>query len=105
LERSWGKVKEESMTVRVRIPTPLRRFTGGQEEVSATGTTIGMVVDDLERQHPGIKERICDEQGKVRKFVNIYVNGDDIRFLQSLDTPVKEGDEISIVPAIAGGRA
>ncbi len=93
------------MTVRVRIPTPLRRFTGGQEEVAATGTTVAMVVDDLERQHPGIKERICDEQGKVRKFVNIYVNGDDIRFLQSLDTRVKEGDEISIVPAIAGGRA
>lgn len=93
------------MSVRVRIPTPLRRFTGGQEEVTAAGTTIRMVVEDLERRHPGIKERICDESGKVRKFVNIYVNGDDIRFLDSLDTPVKDGDEISIVPAIAGGSA
>ncbi|GIW43813.1 MAG: MoaD family protein [Candidatus Binatia bacterium] len=92
------------MSVRVRIPTSLRRFTGGQEEVTASGSTIGMVVEDLERQHPGIKERLCDESGKVRRFVNIYVNGDDIRFLNSLDTPVKDGDEISIVPAIAGGR-
>lgn len=92
------------MSVRVRIPTSLRRFTGGQEEVIASGNTIGMVVEDLERQHPGIKERLCDESGKVRRFVNIYVNGDDIRFLNSLDTPVKDGDEISIVPAIAGGH-
>jgi molybdopterin synthase sulfur carrier subunit len=92
------------MSVRVRIPTSLRRFTGGQEEVIASGSTIGMVVEDLERQHPGIKERLCDESGKVRRFVNIYVNGDDIRFLNSLDTPVKDGDEISIVPAIAGGH-
>ncbi|GBD27479.1 Sulfur carrier protein CysO [bacterium HR30] len=91
------------MSVRVRIPTPLRRYTSGQEEVTASGTTVGMVVEDLERRHPGIKERICDETGKVRKFVNIYINGDDIRFLNSLETPVKDGDEISIVPAIAGG--
>ncbi|MDZ7380014.1 MAG: MoaD/ThiS family protein [candidate division KSB1 bacterium] len=93
------------MSVRVRIPTPLRRFTGGQEEVTASGVTVGMVVEDLEQRHPGIKERICDESGKVRRFVNIYVNGDDIRFLDSLETPVKDGDEISIVPAIAGGEA
>lgn len=91
------------MGVRVRIPTPLRRYTNGQEEVVASGTTVGLVLEDLERNHPGIKERLCDELGKVRRFVNIYVNGDDIRFLDSLDTPVKDGDEISIVPAIAGG--
>ncbi len=91
------------MSVRVRIPTPLRRFTGGSEEVVASGATVGAVVDEMERQFPGIKERLCDEEGRVRRFVNIYVNGDDIRFLNDLETPVKDGDELSIVPAIAGG--
>ena len=91
------------MSVRVRIPTPLRRFTGGAEEVGVGGTTIAAAVEDLERKFPGIKERLCDEQGRVRRFVNIYLNGDDIRFLSSLDTPVKDGDEVAIVPAIAGG--
>jgi len=92
------------MPIQVRIPTPLRKFTGGAESVTATGTTIGAVVQDLESRHPGLKERLCDDSGKVRRFVNLYVNGDDIRFMNSLDTPVKDGDEISIVPAIAGGR-
>lgn len=91
------------MSVQVRIPTPLRRFTGGAEEVRAAGATVGHVVDDLERQFPGIKERLCDEEGRVRRFVNVFINGDDIRFLNNLETAVKEGDEISIVPAIAGG--
>ncbi len=91
------------MSVHVRIPTPLRRFTGGAEEVSATGATVAALVEDLERSHPGLKERICDEQGKVRRFVNIFVNGDDIRFLNNLETATKAGDEVSIVPAIAGG--
>jgi len=91
------------MSVHVRIPTPLRRFTGGAEEVSATGVTVAALVEDLERNHPGLKERICDEGGKVRRFVNIFVNGDDIRFLNNLETAIKAGDEISIVPAIAGG--
>jgi molybdopterin synthase sulfur carrier subunit len=91
------------MSVHVRIPTPLRRFTSGAEEVSASGATISALVEDLERSHPGLKERICDEAGKVRRFVNIFVNGDDIRFLNNLDTSVKDGDEVSIVPAIAGG--
>lgn len=91
------------MSVKVRIPTPLRRFTGGAEEVGVDGTTIGTVVDNLEKRYPGIKERLCDDQGRVRRFVNLYVNGDDIRFLNSLDTSVKDGDEVSIVPAIAGG--
>ena len=91
------------MSVRIRIPTPLRRFTGGAEEVSVSGATVGTAVEDLEKKHPGIKERLCDDSGRVRRFVNVYVNGDDIRFLNSLDTPVKEGDEVSIVPAIAGG--
>jgi molybdopterin synthase sulfur carrier subunit len=91
------------MGIRVRVPTPLRKYTSGAETVAASGATIGALVDDLDRHHPGIKERICDEEGKVRRFVNIYVNGDDIRFLSNLDSPVKDGDEVSIVPAIAGG--
>lgn len=91
------------MGVRVRIPTPLRRFTGGSEEVSVTGATVGQAIEDLEGKHPGIKERLCDDAGKVRRFVNLFVNNDDIRFLSGLETPVKEGDELAIVPAIAGG--
>jgi molybdopterin synthase sulfur carrier subunit len=91
------------MPIHVRIPTPLRRFTGGAEEVGVAGNTVGAVVNDLERQFSGIKERLCDEEGRVRRFVNIYVNGDDIRFLNNLETSVKDGDELSIVPAIAGG--
>jgi molybdopterin synthase sulfur carrier subunit len=91
------------MSVHVRIPTPLRRFTGGAEEISADGATVAALVEDLERNHPGLKERICDEGGKVRRFVNIFVNGDDIRFLNNLETVIKAGDEVSIVPAIAGG--
>ena len=91
------------MSVQVRVPTPLRRFTGGAEEVSANGATMAALVNDIELRYPGIKERICDEEGKVRRFVNIFVNGDDIRFLNNLDTALKDGDEVSIVPAIAGG--
>ena len=91
------------MAIQVRIPTPLRKLTGGAESVAASGATIAAVVQDLETRHPGLKERICDDAGKVRRFVNVYVNGDDIRFLDNLQTAVKDGDEISIVPAIAGG--
>lgn len=91
------------MSVRVRVPTPLRKLTQGADEVDAQGNTIRSIVEDLEKNYPGIKERICDETGKVRRFVNVYVNGDDIRFLQNLETALKEGDNISIVPAIAGG--
>jgi len=91
------------MPAKVRIPTPLRRFTGGSEEVGAAGATVAAVVNDLERQFVGIKDRLCDEEGRVRRFVNIYLNGDDIRFLANLETAVKDGDELSIVPAIAGG--
>ena len=88
----------------VRIPTPLRKLTKNQEEVSAQGKTIGEVLADLEKNFPGIKERICEQSGQVRRFVNIFANDEDIRFLQNLETPVKESDEISIVPAIAGGK-
>ena len=88
----------------VRIPTPLRKYTGGAEAVQADGATVAAIVADLDKTHPGIRERICDDSGAVRRFVNIFVNGEDIRFLQNLDTAVKAGDEVSVVPAIAGGR-
>ena len=91
------------MPVRVRVPTPLRKYTQGADEVGAEGGNVKSLVEDLEKNYPGIKERICDDTGKVRRFVNVYVNGDDIRFLQNLDTALKEGDNISIVPAIVGG--
>jgi molybdopterin synthase sulfur carrier subunit len=92
------------MSVRVRVPTPLRRFTAGVDEVAADGDSIKSVIEDLERRHPGISERLLDEKGEMRRFVNIYLNGDDIRFLNQLSSKVKDGDDISIVPAIAGGR-
>jgi len=87
----------------VRIPTPLRTLTGGADEVTASGKTVGEVVEDLERRHPGIRERLLDEKGAVRRFVNIYVGEEDVRFLDGLRTTLKAGDQISIVPAIAGG--
>jgi molybdopterin synthase sulfur carrier subunit len=87
----------------VRIPTPLRKLTNGLEEVKASGGTIAAIITSLESQYPGLRERICDDQGKVRRFVNIFKNDEDIRFLQSLETPVADTDELSIVPAIAGG--
>src|SRR5256712_4997568 len=89
--------------VQVKVPTPLRKYTGGAGGVEAQGATVAALVDDLERRYPGLKERICDESGQVRRFVNIFVNGEDIRFLAHLETPLKAGDELSIVPAIAGG--
>ena len=87
----------------VLIPTPLRKLTNELESVSAAGATVGEIIHSLDAAFPGIKERICDEAGNVRRFVNIYVGGEDIRFLEDQATPVKEADEISIVPAIAGG--
>ncbi len=91
------------MAVIVRIPTPLRNLTGGAEEVTCAGKTIREIIENLESQFGGIKDRICDENGDVRRFVNIYLNEEDIRFLQNLDTEVGDTSEISIVPAIAGG--
>jgi sulfur-carrier protein len=90
------------MAVKVRIPTPLRTLTAGKDEVEAKGATVREIIEDLERKYPGMKDRLCDDKG-VRRFVNIYQNEEDIRFLDSLETAVKEGDSISIVPAIAGG--
>jgi sulfur-carrier protein len=92
------------MAVTVRIPTPLRSLTRGQAEVQASGTTVGEVVADLERQYAGLRERLMEDGGELRRFINLYVNGEDIRFLQGTITALKDGDEVSIVPAIAGGR-
>ena len=91
------------MAAQVRIPTPLRKYTGGKESVSVDGASIAAIIENLEKNHPGLKDRICEADGTVRRFVNLYVNGDDIRFLDNLESKVKDGDEISIVPAIAGG--
>jgi molybdopterin synthase sulfur carrier subunit len=91
------------MSVKVRIPTPLQKLTNQQALVEVAEGNVNQVINALEKQYPGIKDRICDESGKVRKFVNIYVNEEDIRFLSQESTPVKKGDEVSIVPAIAGG--
>jgi molybdopterin synthase sulfur carrier subunit len=88
----------------IRIPTPLRKLTEGKEEVAASGATVGEVITNLDQAYPGIKARICDDSGAVRKFVNIFANDEDIRYLKNLDTPIKDSDEVSIVPAIAGGR-
>jgi MoaD family protein len=91
------------MAVTVLIPTPLQKLTNGSAEVKAEGNTVGEIVNALEAQFPGIKERLCDDSGKLRRFVNVYVNSEDIRFEQNEETPVKDGDEVSIIPAIAGG--
>jgi molybdopterin converting factor small subunit len=90
-------------TVRVRIPTILRTYTGGESEVSAQGETLAAVLDDLDASYPGIKGRILDEQGAIRRFVNVYVGNDDVRFLDALDTKTPEGVQISVIPAVAGG--
>ena len=87
----------------IRIPQPLRRITNDVDIVSTDAATLGAAVDSLDQQYPGLKERICDEQGQIRRFVNIYINGEDVRFLDSLGTPLKPADEVSIVPAVAGG--
>jgi len=92
------------MAVSVRIPTPLRKLTGGADEVSVEGANISELIDNLEAAHPGLKERICDEAGEIRRFVNVYLNDEDVRFLSGRDTALKDGDEVSIVPAIAGGK-
>jgi sulfur-carrier protein len=89
--------------IKVRIPTPLRPMTGGKSEVDIQGSSIAEIIDNLGTAHPGIKERLYDEKGEIRRFINIYVNEEDIRFLTGKDTPLKDGDEVSIIPAIAGG--
>ncbi len=92
------------MPVLVRIPTPLRTLTKGSAEVQAKGDTVAALVENLEGQFPGLRERLLDESGELRRFINVYVNEEDVRFLQGKTTALKEGDHVSIVPAIAGGR-
>ena len=91
------------MSVSVRIPTILRTYTGGESEVSAEGETLAEVIDDLEAKYSGIKARILDDQGAIRRFVNVYVGNDDVRFLDNLDTKPPDSTQISIIPAVAGG--
>jgi molybdopterin synthase sulfur carrier subunit len=91
------------MAVKVRIPAPLRKLTKEQAVVDCQGPTIEAILADLEKNYPGMKERICDENGQIRRFINVFVNGEDIRFKQGAKTAVADGAEISIIPAIAGG--
>jgi sulfur-carrier protein len=91
------------MSAKVRIPTPLRKLTNNEEIIEVSPATVGEIITELQTRYPGIRERLLDEDGAVRRFVNVYVNEEDIRFLQNQETPVKSGDEISIIPAIAGG--
>ena len=92
------------MSVTVRIPGPLRRITNGVDKVEVEGSNLGGLIGELDSQFPGMKERLLDENGELRYFVNLYLNNEDIRFLQGLDTALNAGDEVSIVPAVAGGR-
>lgn len=87
----------------VRIPTPLRKFTSGQGEINVDASNIAELIDALEKNYPGMKSKLCDESGNLRKFINVFINEEDIRFKQNLETALKTGDDISIVPAIAGG--
>jgi molybdopterin converting factor small subunit len=91
------------MSVSVRIPTILRTYTGGESEVPASGATLAEVLDDLESRHPGIRARILDDNGALRRFVNVYVGNEDVRFLDDLATPTPDGVQVSVIPAVAGG--
>ena len=91
------------MPVKVKVPTPLRRLTDDQREVQVNGSTIRDVIDELENSFPGFRERLCDESGEIRQFINFFVDGEDIRFREGLATEIKDGEAVSIVPAAAGG--
>jgi molybdopterin converting factor small subunit len=91
------------VTAHVRIPTILRTYTGGESEVTAAGSTLSEVLDDLDANYAGIKGRILDDNGELRRFVNVYVGNDDVRFLDNLATPTPDGAQISVIPAVAGG--
>lgn len=91
------------MSVTVRVPTTLRTLTAGESEVAVDGATVSDVLDGLEEKHPGFRERLLDEDGGLRRFVNVFVSDDDVRFLDGLQTPVPDGETVSIIPAVAGG--
>ena len=101
--RPRQRIKNYFMPKKIRIPTPLRKLTNNEEVVEVSAATIGEAIAELQKRFPGIKERLLDDTGGVRRFVNVYVNEEDIRFLQNQETALKEGDEVSIIPAIAGG--
>ncbi|HVL32480.1 MAG TPA: ubiquitin-like small modifier protein 1 [Actinomycetota bacterium] len=92
------------MSITVRIPTPLRSATGGESEVPVDAATVREMLEALEQKYPGIRQRLCEENGEVRRFVNVFVGDEDIRFLQGLQTPIPDGTSVSIIPAVAGGR-
>jgi MoaD family protein len=93
----------DSAQIQVLIPTPLRRYTEGQAKVSASGATVADLLSDLDERYPGLKERICEDDGQIRRFVNVFVNGDNVRDRQGAATALKQGDEVGIIPAMAGG--
>ena len=92
------------MGIKVRMPGPLRKLTNELDQVEITAANIGELINLLEKEYNGMKERLCDEDGELRYFVNIYLNGEDIRFIEGMNTPTESGDEVSIVPAVAGGK-
>lgn len=94
----------EAGTVQVLIPTPLRQYTGGEARVAGSGDSVAVVLEDLNARYPGIRDRVCEADGEIRRFVNVFVNGENVRKLQGAATPVKSGDEVGIIPAMAGGR-
>jgi MoaD family protein len=111
-KRQWPTLKSQpsnnshpflTMSVKVLIPTPLQKFTNNQATIECSASNISELIDALEAACPGIKERLCDDKGQLRRFLNFYVNTEDIRFMQGKDTELKDGDEVSIVPAVAGG--
>ena len=91
------------MPIEVRVPTILRKHTGGEKKVNAEGATLGELIDDLERSNPGMGGALVDEQGHLHRFINVYVNDEDVRFLGGIETPLEDGDSVSILPAVAGG--
>ncbi|HEU5431341.1 MAG TPA: ubiquitin-like small modifier protein 1 [Thermomicrobiales bacterium] len=93
----------EQASIRVLIPTPLRRYTGGEGRVTASGETVGDLLDSLDRQYPGLKAQICDDDGRIRRFVNVFVNGRNVRDADGEETPLRSGDEVGVMPAMAGG--
>ena len=91
------------MAVTVRVPTPLRRIANGAKDVQASGGTVSALIDDLETRFPGFRDRLCDDDGTLKRFINLYVNGEDIRYASGLETSLTDGDEVSIIPAVSGG--
>ncbi len=102
-QETAGATGSGELTITVRIPMPLRKLTGEESVVAGEGATLAECIDGLEARYPGMKERMCDESGELRRFVNVYINGEDVRFQSGLATPLTGGDEVSIVPAVAGG--